>query len=97
MGADQINSAIQQLSMVTQQNASSSEEMASSSEEMSNQAVELEEIMRFFKVNKTESTIKNNATNASKKEWKEVGIKNHKIQEINLSPFEANLEEYTHM
>ena len=49
-GADQINSAIQGLSMVTQQNASASEEMASNSEEMSSQAMELEEITRFFKV-----------------------------------------------
>lgn len=49
-GADQINSAISQLNQVTQQNAAASEEMATSSEELSSQAMQLREIISFFKV-----------------------------------------------
>ncbi|MBI9063731.1 MAG: CZB domain-containing protein [Marinilabiliaceae bacterium] len=49
-GVNQVNSALQQLSMVTQQNASSSEEMASGSEELASQATELEDITTFFKL-----------------------------------------------
>ena len=49
-GVNQVNSAIQQFSLVTQQNATSAEEMASSSEELSSQAGELEQMTKFFKV-----------------------------------------------
>jgi methyl-accepting chemotaxis protein len=52
-GVNQVNSAIQQFSMVTQQNATSAEEMASSSEELSGQASELDTMIKFFKVNST--------------------------------------------
>ncbi len=48
VGVNQVNSAIQQQSMVTQQNASSSEEMASSSEEMAAQAADLRQITAYF-------------------------------------------------
>ncbi len=47
-GANQVNIAIQQLSMVTQQNAASSEEMATSAAEMSAQAKQLMQTMSFF-------------------------------------------------
>lgn len=49
-GVNQVNTAIQQFSLVTQQNATSAEEMAGSSEELSSQATELEEMTDFFKV-----------------------------------------------
>lgn len=48
-GADQINTAIQQLNMVTQQNAASSEELSTNAVELSAQAEQLQEIIAFFK------------------------------------------------
>ncbi|HVN70737.1 MAG TPA: methyl-accepting chemotaxis protein [Desulfomonilia bacterium] len=51
-GAEQINSAIQQLNQVVQQNASAAEEMSSTSEELSSQAMQLQETIAFFKVDK---------------------------------------------
>jgi methyl-accepting chemotaxis protein len=49
-GADQVNSAIQQLNQVTQQNAAASEEMATSAEELNSQADQLKEIISYFKL-----------------------------------------------
>ena len=49
-GADQINSAIQQLNMVTQQNAATSEELSTNAIELSAQAEQLQEIISFFKI-----------------------------------------------
>ncbi len=54
-GADQVNRAIQQLDSVTQQNASASEEMASTSEELSSQAQYLQDIISFFKIDRSAS------------------------------------------
>ncbi len=51
-GVEQVNTAIQQLSMVTQQNASASEEMASSSEELAAQSIDLEDVTKFFTIDK---------------------------------------------
>jgi len=50
VGANQINSAMSQLSQTTQLNASSSEELAATAEEMSSQAEQLQRSMSFFKV-----------------------------------------------
>ena len=50
VGSQQINDSIQQLNDVTQQNAATSEEMATSAEELSSQALNMEEMMSFFKV-----------------------------------------------
>ncbi len=52
-GADQVNSAIQQLNQVTQQNAAASEEMATSSEELAGQAEQLQDIISFFRIDKS--------------------------------------------
>ncbi len=61
-GADQINSAIQQLNMVTQQNAATSEELATSAIELSAQAEQLQEIISFFRLSENEpSTSKTKA------------------------------------
>lgn len=49
-GADQINSAIQQLNMVTQQNAATSEELSTNAVELSAQAEQLQEIISFFNI-----------------------------------------------
>jgi methyl-accepting chemotaxis protein len=49
-GVGQINTAMNQLNQITQQNASASEELAATAEEMSGQAMQLQELMAFFKV-----------------------------------------------
>ncbi|GGP27174.1 methyl-accepting chemotaxis protein [Silvimonas amylolytica] len=49
-GLDQINTAVSQLAQTTQMNASASEELSSTSEEMSAQAIQLQELIRFFRV-----------------------------------------------
>ena len=49
-GVGQINAAVSQLSQTTQQNASSSEELAATAEEMSSQAMQLQQLMSFFRV-----------------------------------------------
>ena len=49
-GADQINSAIQQLNVVTQRNAASSEELSTNAVELSAQAEQLQEIISFFNI-----------------------------------------------
>ncbi len=51
-GASQINSAIQELNLVIQQYTTTAEEMSRNSEIMKNEAVELEQSIRFFKVEK---------------------------------------------
>ena len=67
-GADQINSAIQQLNQVTQQNAAASEEMASGAEELNSQSQQLIDIVSFFDIGEKEtltklSTLKNVSRN----------------------------------
>ncbi|MDD2563281.1 MAG: methyl-accepting chemotaxis protein [Salinivirgaceae bacterium] len=54
-GANQINNAIQQLNTVTQQNAAASEELATASEELSAQALQLKEMIGFFKLSDKKS------------------------------------------
>ena len=49
-GVAQINSAMTQLNQATQENASASEELAATAEEMNGQAVQLQEMMSFFKL-----------------------------------------------
>ncbi|MGC3961896.1 MAG: methyl-accepting chemotaxis protein [Rhodocyclaceae bacterium] len=48
-GLEQINVAINQVSQTTQANASASEELSSTAEEMSSQALQLQELMQFFR------------------------------------------------
>ncbi|WP_027469891.1 methyl-accepting chemotaxis protein [Deefgea rivuli] len=54
-GLDQINSAVSQLSHTTQMNASASEQLSSTSEEMSAQAIQLQEMIRFFRLSNSNS------------------------------------------
>jgi len=49
-GANQISIAISQISIATQQNSSSSEELYSTSEELTSQAMQLQEMMEYFKL-----------------------------------------------
>jgi methyl-accepting chemotaxis protein len=49
-GVGQINTAMGQLNQITQQNASASEELAATAEEMSGQAMQLQNLMAFFKI-----------------------------------------------
>ena len=55
-GVSQINTAMGQLNQITQQNASASEELAATAEEMSGQAMQLQDLMAFFKVNASSGT-----------------------------------------
>jgi len=67
-GAEQINSAIQQLNQITQQNAAASEEMASSAEELNSQAKQLIDIVSFFDIGDHESFVSStNFKNDTKK------------------------------
>ncbi|WP_148714246.1 methyl-accepting chemotaxis protein [Chitinolyticbacter meiyuanensis] len=49
-GLDQINTAVSQLAQTTQMNASASEELSSTAEEMSAQAIQLQELIQYFKI-----------------------------------------------
>ncbi len=51
-GVDQVNTAVSQMDSVTQQNAGLVEQSASAAESLLNEAKELEEAMRFFKLDK---------------------------------------------
>lgn len=53
-GADQINTAINQLDQVIQQNASASEEMASVAEELNGQAEELQHTISYFTIDESD-------------------------------------------
>jgi len=63
-GLDQINAAVAELSKATQTNASASEQLSATAEEMSGQAVELQQVMQFFK---TAGAIANPVSRASTK------------------------------
>jgi methyl-accepting chemotaxis protein len=49
-GISQINSAMNQMEQITQQNSSASEELASASTEMNGQTQQLDDMLRFFKL-----------------------------------------------
>jgi len=73
-GVSQVNSSVQQLNNVTQENASSSEELASNSEELAAQAIQLDEIIKFFKFDSgVGSNITNNLHQPQVTEINEVG------------------------
>ena len=66
-GVEQINSAIQQLNNVTQQTASASEELATSSEELASQAVNLNNLVSYFKISEDEKSDKFKQLGGAKK------------------------------
>lgn len=49
-GADQINSAMQELDRMTQKNAAGSEELAATAQEMQSQSKSLQEVVSFFRL-----------------------------------------------
>jgi len=51
-GTNQINDAIQALNKITQQNAAASEKMATNAHELSNKAIQLKEVVAFFKISR---------------------------------------------
>ncbi|HKJ04872.1 MAG TPA: methyl-accepting chemotaxis protein [Geopsychrobacteraceae bacterium] len=55
-GAEQIERAIQQLDKVIQQNAASAEEMSATAEELTGQAQQLNEIVAYFKLEKSKES-----------------------------------------
>jgi len=65
-GVGQINSAMQQLDKVTQQNAAGSEELAATAEEMQAQSENLTQVVAFFRLAMTETSIRDNQTSTSK-------------------------------
>jgi len=54
-GIGQISNAVGQLDKAAQQNASGSEELAATAEELSGQAMQLQEVMAFFKVDRRQA------------------------------------------
>ena len=52
-GIEQVNGAVSQMDNMTQQNAALVEENTASAESMSQQAKQLEELMSYFKIDKT--------------------------------------------
>ncbi|MDG9922109.1 MULTISPECIES: methyl-accepting chemotaxis protein [unclassified Pseudomonas] len=56
-GLEQINLAVTQLAHTTQINASASEELSSTSEEMSSQAMQLQEMIQFFRIGSTQQAL----------------------------------------
>jgi methyl-accepting chemotaxis protein len=56
-GVEQINEGMEQVSSTSQQNASSSEELATTADSLSSYAIELRELMAYFKVNEDASAI----------------------------------------
>lgn len=77
-GADQINSAIQQLNMITQQNAATSEGISTNAVELSAQAEQLKEIISFFKISNTGDDIR--SKKVSKKQHQPVENVPHEIK-----------------
>jgi methyl-accepting chemotaxis protein len=54
LGVNQINQGMDQLNKVTQQNAAAAEELASTAEMLSSSAQDLQELISFFKIDKTD-------------------------------------------
>ncbi|MFI3119798.1 MAG: methyl-accepting chemotaxis protein, partial [Methylococcaceae bacterium] len=56
-GIGQISDAVGQLDKAAQQNASGSEELAATAEELSGQAMQLQQVMAFFKVDTNQGRV----------------------------------------
>jgi len=63
-GIGQISQAVNQLDRAAQQNAAGSEELAATAEELNGQAMQLQQVMSFFRVDKDEIVIKQNNLSA---------------------------------
>jgi Methyl-accepting chemotaxis protein len=56
-GIGQISDAVSQLDKAAQQNASGSEQLAATAEELSGQALQLQQVMSFFKVDTNQNRV----------------------------------------
>jgi methyl-accepting chemotaxis protein len=65
-GSEQINKAIQELDRVIQQNAGASEEMAATSEQLLSQAGQLQELISFFKLDSSRTSVIKSVVKADK-------------------------------
>lgn len=90
-GANQINSALTQLSQVTQQNTAGAEEMASSTEELSSQAEQLKDMISFFKVDAQLARNKTNTFKTPKEQFRHNPLHNDKLQVKNGKSKGVNL------
>lgn len=66
-GVGQVNTAVSQLDKVAQTNASASEQLAATSEEMSSQAVQLQNVVSFFKLGETDTEEYGSAVQSERK------------------------------
>jgi len=85
-GIGQISDAVGQLDKAAQQNASGSEELAATAEELSGQALQLQQIMSFFKLGANQVTQSNPVTQLDKKT-----IVNRKTDKKTASSFSASV------
>ncbi len=69
-GLEQINLAVGQLAQTTQVNASASEELSSTSEEMSAQAVQLQEMIQYFRLGQESNRQRSAAAPSARKPGK---------------------------
>ncbi len=90
-GTNQMNSAINQLNQVSQVNASSSEEMATSAEELSSQAEQLNDVISFFKVEKSRKS-KDKQVSTNKVVRKSGSIDIH--EKKNMDNLDSNYEKF---
>ncbi len=94
-GAEQINSAIQQLHGITQQNATSSEEMSQRADELLIQARQLKRIVSFFKTKEesaktTDTKAKSNITSTIKAGQPVQAYKHISDDKIEIVPSTSN-------
>lgn len=91
---NQVNGSIQQLNQITQQNASSSEEMAANAEELDAQALQLKEIIDYFKVDDRFSS-SSKKINLTKNSYQSANIKNQTEGiDVNLSNSNNDYKEF---
>ncbi|MEQ8167597.1 MAG: methyl-accepting chemotaxis protein [Candidatus Eremiobacterota bacterium] len=77
-GAEQINKAIQELDRVIQQNAGASEEMAATSEQLLSQAGQLQELINFFKLDSSRTSVIKSVVKGDKtREVKKLAARGH--------------------
>lgn len=90
--ANQVNDALQQLSLVIQQNSASSEELASTSEEFVQQAQNIRTEISFFKLKDIEGETVEELNKMLKKHTDEINIIKNKLQ---TDSFNENKENTT--
>ncbi|CAE6887386.1 Tar ligand binding domain homologue [Vibrio sp. B1FLJ16] len=67
-GTEEVNGAINQITFTTQQNAVAAETLASTSQQLAAQAVEMRELMKFFKINVSDYFVQSGSSALSQPE-----------------------------